>query len=271
MKDYKPFLNAAEPMVFTCAWDTPELVTPGSSFGPVLRNVCTLECNVSGYGTVTVNGRTFDIRPGDFYALLPGQTVTFTADRKDPRLALWCTAGGLRLGQMLTEAGISDDTPFAPPEKFDALYAAMQRLYAIGNGSDPAVQLRRTACLYEIVAILIEGRTSGITDLFVERAVGIMESNYHTGLTVADIAAEMGFDRCYFSTLFKSRTGISPHTYLTSLRIRKACALLNDPNRSVASVAESIGLDPRNFARLFKAEMGMAPNHYKQQHREHKP
>ena len=101
MSEHKQFSRAAEPMVFTCTWDTRENVTPGSSFGPVLREVYTFECNVSGYGTITIDGKTFEVAPGDFYFLLPGQTITYTADRKDPRLALWCTAGGLRLGQML--------------------------------------------------------------------------------------------------------------------------------------------------------------------------
>ena len=124
-------------------------------------------------------------------------------------------------------------------------------------------QLRRTACLYELMAVLTDGRTNSVSDLFVEQAVGVMESGYHTELTVADIAAELGFDRCYFSTLFKSRTGISPHAYLTALRIRKASVLLSASDASVAEIAESVGLDPRNFARLFKKETGKTPGEYK--------
>ena len=84
-----------EPTVYLCAWDTRQSVPPGSHYGPVVRNIYTLECNVSGYGTVTINNKTFDVKPGDFYFLLPGQTVTFTADRHDPRIALYCTAGGV--------------------------------------------------------------------------------------------------------------------------------------------------------------------------------
>ena len=258
----KPY-QTAEPMVYHCAWDTRESVLPGSSYGPVLRDVYTLECNVSGYGTITINDKTFGVSPGDFYFLLPGQTVTFTADRKNPRLALWCTAGGLRLGQVLTAVGISAQNPFAPAEKFDRLLEVMRRMYALGSDSDTGTQLRRTACIYELLGVLAEGHTHSTADLFAQQAVGIMETDYHKPLSVADIAAQMGFDRCYFSTLFKESVGVSPHTYLTSLRIRKACALLGDTNATVAQVAESVGLDPRNFSRLFKKETGKTPNAYK--------
>lgn len=262
MSGNRSLRHTAEPLVYHCTWDTSEQVRPGSSYGPVLRDVYTFECNVSGFGTITIDGKTFEIRPGDFYFLLPGQTVTFTADRKEPRLALWCTAGGLRLGQMLDDAGITGDAPFAPADRFEALYAVMQRLYAL-QGGDRSTQLRRTACLYEMMAILAEGRPCGAADLFVEQAVGVMESGYHTALSVSDVAATLGFDRCYFSTLFKARTGVTPHAYLTSLRIRKACTLLESPDIAVAQVAEGVGLDPRNFARLFKKETGKTPGDYK--------
>ena len=249
-----------EPIVYHCEWDTPETVPPGSHYGPVLRDVYILECNVSGYGTITINDRTFDVAPGDFYFLLPGQTITYTADHKDPRIALWCTAGGLRLGQALAAAGIDERAPFAPAECFDELLDVMKKLYTLRKNADMGSGFLQCAYMYELMGILTRGKAYNSADRFVQQAIGIMESGYHTGVTVADIAAEMGFDRCHFSTLFKQRVGSSPHAYLTSLRIAKAKALLAATDRSVAEVAESVGLDPRNFARLFKKTTGTTPN-----------
>lgn len=265
MTEHKQIHRIAEPMVYHCAWDTHETVLPGSSYGPVMRDVYTVECNVSGYGTITVNGKTFAVSPGDFYVLLPGQTVTFTADRKDPRIALWCTAGGLRLGQLLAEAGITESAPFAAPALFDELFEIMQRMYALGKDSDMGTCLRRTACLYDLMGVLTRGGTHSTLDLFAQQAIGIMETDYHRPLSVSDIATQMGFERSYFSTLFKASVGISPHAYLTSLRIRKACTLLSNAGSTVAQVAEGVGLDPRNFARLFKKETGQTPNQYKKE------
>lgn len=263
MTDLQKSQKSLEPCVYHCTWDTPETVLPGSHYGPVLRDVYTLECNVAGYGTITINGKTFDIKPGDFYFLLPGQTVTFTADHKDPRRALYCTAGGLRLGQALAAAGIDENAPFAPPELFEKLYGVMKKLHTVGKNNDIGTQFLQSACMYELMGILTEGKGNGTADRFVMQAVGIMESSYHTATSVADIAAEMGFDRCYFSTCFKERTGLPPHAYLTALRIRKACTLLRTSDASVAQVAEGVGLDPRNFARLFKKETGQTPAAYR--------
>ena len=252
-----------EPVVYLCTWDTRETVPPGSKYGPVVRNVYTIECNVSGYGTVTINDRLFSIKPRDCYFLLPGQAVSFTADNQNPRLALYCTAGGLRLGQILEKAGITSASPFAPPEKFDAIFAIMEKMYASSKENDLGSALQRTACLYELMGVLTQGHTDTNTDQFTDYAIGLMETTYHTGVSVADIAAQMGFDRCYFSTLFKQRVGTSPYAYLTSLRIEKAKTLLSDSDRSVTEVAESVGLDPRNFARIFKKETGQTPHCFK--------
>ena len=265
MIDLQKTQKILEPIVYHCDWDTPETVLPGSHYGPVLRDVYTLECNVSGYGTITINGKTFDVAPGDFYFLLPGQTVTFTADHKDPRMALWCTAGGLRLGQALAAAGIDESAPFAPAECFDELLDVMKKLYTLCKNADMGSGFLQCACMYELMGILTRGKAHNSADRFVQQAIGIMESGYHTPMSVSDVAAEMGFDRCYFSSCFKERAGLSPHAYLTALRIRKARTLLTASDVSVAQVAESVGLDPRNFARLFKKETGKTPHEYKKE------
>ena len=91
-----------------------------------------------------------------------------------------------------------------------------------------------------------------------------MEANYHESLSVTDLARHVGLARSYFSTLFKEKTGLSPHQYLTQLRLRKACRLLEErPGHSVAHIAELVGLDSRSCARLFKRELGETPLVYR--------
>ncbi len=93
----------------------------------------------------------------------------------------------------------------------------------------------------------------------IEMAIGLMEAKYHEHLSVEDIATELGLERSYFSVLFKKKTTVSPHKYLTSLRIRKACELIEKGSCSISEAATATGFDPCNFARIFKKELGKTP------------
>ena len=264
MPQYKYEGNqTAEPVMYRCEWDDPESVLPGSRFGPVVRNVFIVECNVSGYGSLIIGNTEYPIAPGDTYVMLPGLCITQTADKDDPRRALWCSFGGMNVGKILSDVGITETSPFLPREKFADILKILEKIYSMNGENGLSCDFLRTSCLYELFAAFAKGKAVANRNLFIERAIGIMESGYHTGITVADIAAEVGFDRCYFSSLFKHHTGVTPHVYLTKLRIARATSLLESGNYQISEVAESVGLDPRNFARLFKRETGKTPNSFK--------
>ena len=127
------------------------------------------------------------------------------------------------------------------------------------------LELIKTAYLYEFLGRLTRGRVDIARNVVAERAISIMETEYTSDMSVSDMASELGFDRSYFSTLFKECTGTSPYAYLTSLRVRKACELLLQTDMSVLEVSESVGINPHNFSRIFKRETGISPTDYKKQ------
>ena len=137
-------------------------------------------------------------------------------------------------------------------------------MHEIDRETDPGSESRRTACLYRILGELLRVAPETDRSALIQKAVGIMETRYHEELTVETLSREVGLERSYFTTVFKERTGIPPHQYLTRLRVQKACALMTLQDLSVAEAAESVGLDPQNFSRLFKKEMGVTPLQFKQ-------
>ena len=249
-----------EPLVYFCGID--ENLEPGVKCGPVQRDVFLIECCVSGYGGIEINGVNFPITPRSCYFLFPGDTVTHSADEVEPRCGFWCAMSGLQIASALKQAGISSSSPFAPPELFDEINSRLEEMYRTREENDLGADMRRTAHIYAILGALL--RTSTVTDKnsSVQKAIGYMETNYHMDLSVAALAGEIGLDRSYFSTLFKAQTGKTPHAYLTTLRIKKACTLMGQQNMSVSEAARSVGLDARNFARLFKKETGKTPKEY---------
>ena len=253
--------KSAEPFLYNCSVD--DKVPPGARFGPVVRDVYIVECNVSGYGSAIVNGREFPVRPGDAYVLLPGDIVVHTADSEDPRRGYFCAVGGMRFGQALAEAGISSDNPYAPSSAFPEIKDIFERMLELRSDNGLGAGHRRTACVYELMGALVGDKAETGNETWLRKVLGIFETEYHNPISVSDVAAETGFERSYFSVKFKEQTGVAPHKYLTTLRVGKASKLLASTDTSVAQIAESVGLDPVNFSRLFKKEMGLSPLEYR--------
>lgn len=258
---YKKASGQGEPAVLYCEHETPPA---GARFGPIIRRAYIIECNVSGYGTVTINGKTFPITPGDCYVLLPGVSVSYTTDEKDPREGYWCYVDGLPLERHFKGADITPEKPFAPKEAFPEILEWMQKLAGSWEREDAGGRLLHTACLYGILAALNRGKTSAVKEYVIEKAIALMETNYSEELNVTELAQKVGMARAYFSTRFKEETGMTPHEYLTILRIQKACLLLeSSEDYSIEDVAALVGSDPKNFSRQFKQHTGKTPLQYK--------
>ena len=86
----------------------------GGSFGPVVRDCYVTECNEGGFGSVEINGRVFDVKPGDYYALLIGDTVVHRAGTKITRRGICCMLGGKTVGDALAEVVVTSESPFLP-------------------------------------------------------------------------------------------------------------------------------------------------------------
>ena len=254
------YINSQVPTVLYCEKEYDLL--PGACYGPIIRNVYIIECCVEGYGSVIINEKEFPVTPGDCYVLFPGDTIVHTADLTQPRKGYWCAVDGLDLGFIFKEAGICSRFPFAPKELFDELCSCVQKMVNEWGKGDAGESLRETSYLYEFLGILMRNKKASVYDDRIERAIGLMETKYHEYLSIGQIAREVGLERSYFSVLFKEKTTLSPHKYLTSLRIRKACDLMEKEHCSINEAAIATGLDPCNFARIFKRTTGKTPSEY---------
>lgn len=248
------------PHLFYCEID-PD-IAPGFKYGPVSRDIFIVESCIEGGGIIEINGKGFKIKAGDSFVLLPGDSVAHIADPISSRRCVWCAFDGINIASDFRRAGITSDHPIIRQELSPRVKDILMRMLELRDDNDAGADYRRTACIYELMGCLLS-KCSGVNkNLWVENAVGFMESNYYKAVSVNDIADAVGLERCYFSTLFKERMGVTPHAYLCELRIRKACVLLTERGWSVAAAAEAVGLDPQNFARLFKRVMGKSPKKY---------
>ncbi len=109
-------------------------------------------------------------------------------------------------------------------------------------------------------------RTALRDDILLRRVTDLMRGRYAEPLTLDDLAGHLGISCYRLIGLFKRTTGLTPHAYLTQIRLGEACRLLKR-GAPLADVAADCGfydqsalnkhfkrcyaLTPAQFARAF--------------------
>jgi len=96
------------------------------------------------------------------------------------------------------------------------------------------------------------------------RAKEIMHSRLAARLTIADIARECRLTPSYFAKAFRRTTGMSPHHYLTHIRVQEAKSLLMSSTLPLADIALICGFgDQSYFTRVFTRCVGASPGKWR--------
>ncbi len=77
---------------------------------------------------------------------------------------------------------------------------------------------------------------------------------------ISGLSRRLGVNAVYLNRLFTRATGLPPHAYLASLRIKAAKAMLARGNASIAAIARKLGYSsPQHLATHFRRETGLSP------------
>jgi AraC-like DNA-binding protein len=100
-----------------------------------------------------------------------------------------------------------------------------------------------------------------------DRVMQFIEQNIgNSDASVGDMAQAAATSRSGLQRKLKHAMGITPQDLLREARIKHACRLLTNTDRSVAEVAYSCGFsDPKYFSRCFKQSVGLSPTDYRTQ------
>ena len=98
------------------------------------------------------------------------------------------------------------------------------------------------------------------TDLTMEILLYV-RAHYREKLTSRSVAAALGYDPCYFSTVFNKQFGTTFPAYLGAYRIERALPMLG--KYPIAEIAEKCGFaSPQSFYRAFKSVTDTTPSEY---------
>lgn len=98
----------------------------------------------------------------------------------------------------------------------------------------------------------------------VEEVKKYLNKNYYKDTSLTYISENFHINLCYFSQLFKKKTGMTYQTYLMNLRIDRGKKLLMETDMKVYEIAEMVGyVDNNHFSRVFERIVGCKPSEYR--------
>lgn len=250
-----------------------EPLPPGHVFGPTTGSSFLMQYCLEGRGVMEVDGNRFPMKKGDCIVTFPGQTRYERADSREPWAFLWISLTGDSAGQFFHRMGLTPLSPVLPDCGRTRIPVLMEQLVETAGAEDLQNDFLLGSRLFAFFDACLKlrqerERSADTGAGYTEKALAYLHANYtRQALTVAELARYLGLNRSYFYELFKGQTGLSPQEYLTRLRIRKSCELLQQPQVTAADAAYSVGYEPSVFSKAFKRTMGMTPGQYKRSYK----
>ena len=232
----------------------------------------------------TVDGISYDLKPGDFLLIPPNKTHgPNIMDNEIPycRFVLWLDNDFFN-----KLANISEDI------KFGMEYSSKNKIYKyhleyiqyndlLGNFLDLWHEynenrvFKSTTITNFIVTIILKINRiiyeSGIQRTSVPKKelytliFDYINSNITSDLTLENIASHFFVSKYYVSHIFKDNLGISLHQYIIKKRLH-ACRSAIATGEPITIVAEKFGFaDYTSFFRAFKKEYGLSPKDYQKE------
>lgn len=232
----------------------------------------------AGRGTFFINNQLHNIQIGDLFIARPGNYHEIISSEDDP-LGIYFWSYTLSIGTTqsditnLLNAYADSDQCISQqvgtiPQVFDLLANEVTRHEAGYIQSITALTsnlLLETARSVTNIKVSDDSATD-IQSTVVRKVIQYLKDNYHQSILIRDIAAQVHMSERHVSRLFLEATGKTIKSYLTDLRMNKACNLLLQSSDPIGEVAQQTGYpDARYFSTVFRKQFGRTPTTFREQ------
>lgn len=120
--------------------------------------------------------------------------------------------------------------------------------------------------VYKCINLLFtqEHEYSISSDNAIEHALRHIHENIHKKLTLQELAGLVHLNPCYFSHLFKRKTGLSPIEYVINVRMNQAKLMLITTDKAIIDIAYEVGYSSgASFTNVFTDRIGCSPRQFR--------
>lgn len=108
-------------------------------------------------------------------------------------------------------------------------------------------------------------------DARITQIIQYINENYNHIADIEQIAQHFFISKYHLCRFFRKNLGIPLISYVNTIKIREACALMRNGNFSMTQIALQCGFNSSSyFCKVFKKETGISPSEYQRKHRHSK-
>ncbi len=109
----------------------------------------------------------------------------------------------------------------------------------------------------------IQDTDSDERSLTVKKILFYIEEHFRT-VTLDEVCARFSYSRGHVQRIIKNETGLTFTEFVSNVRIKRACELLNNLSIPIREISEAVGFnDDSSFYRCFKKQTGISPSSYR--------
>jgi AraC-like DNA-binding protein len=174
---------------------------------------------------------------------------------------------------LLDAAGFAPETPLYNFKTYNSneVLQILTGFYRF-KGQELYHGIMATTMLYMLMGIFVKTSMdenppvipkSWTSSVHFNKAMEFIAANYTRGITVEEIASHVNLSRSRLYRIFNQQLSMSPHQYLTQVRIAEACRILEKRSGTIKEAAQAVGIDdPLYFSTLFKKHTGLSPSQF---------
>ena len=221
---------------------------------------------LSGNLTIRVEGDLHTVSAGDIVIFPPRYPYFYSySGEGDDLNYLWVHFTGSHAKHYLTELGF-EALPHIWHAPLDAHgITHFRSLFDIFAKESPHKETALVASLLQILLALSDAFSNVSHEVSpLARSLQYINASYTDDIQIPSLAVMENLSNSRYHVIFKKTVGMSPRAYITMLRLRHACELLNNTTLTVKQIGALVGYeDSHFFCKIFKSKIGMSPSLYR--------
>jgi AraC-like DNA-binding protein len=237
---------------------------PSHTSGKRVYREYSLSFILKGAGIYIVNGKTYQLKAGEGFVIIPDMLNEYIGDRSSPWEYIYVTFTGEGATKLLKDMGLNIEAPtFTFPEEIIPTLYSMHQAGKNKALKGYAVWGNFLLIISKLVS-KINHSPLWVPENYVEKAKRFIMDNYSYNINVSNVAFSIGIDRTYLYRLFIAHEKVSPSKYILNVRLNEAARKLRETDASITRIALSSGFnDAPHFYKAFYSQFNISPKKYR--------